>query len=265
MKLSNLQLLTVCIIISLFFVSCKKDITNNNKTPKLDEYLLEAEYNSPLFEQTTFIIKKDSSYIFTKKSDMDFDEYSITSKGKVLIKNDTITFRYHHFTQNKSKKAILKNNLIIFLNDEDPYRLSINNTKLEVKNYYNLNQFQNYSTFTSSEFLLKYYYRKAFIDYELQNNDMIEIDKIVQTIFKENSDKLRLYKDYVIQCCAVKNDKGEIEVFVNLFCYDDLIDLGYKLSVVSMSDGGNCNVSVMINLTKKTYSNLNIAGLANGD
>lgn len=259
MKLSKLQILLITV--SYFIISCKKENLNTDKTEKATEYLLESLYNSPFFEKITFKIKEDSSYIFTKESDLDQDNSSIVSKGKVLIQNDTIFFRYHQFPINQAKKAVLKNNLIIFLNAENPYRLPISKTKLIVKNYYDLNEFKNYSTFTSEEFLLKHYYKKDFINYELQNNDMIELDKILKKMLHENNNKLRAFEDYIIQCCAIKNDQDEIEVFINLYCNDEMINSRFKISTIRMKDGGNCNVSLKINLTKNTYSDLAIAGV----
>ncbi len=212
MNLSKLQILLITV--SCFLISCKKENLNSVKAEVSTEYLLESQYNSAFFEKITFQIKEDSSYIFTKESDLDHDNSSIISKGKIRIQNDTIIFRYHQFTINQAKKAVLKNNLIIFFNAENPYRLPISKTKLIVKNYYDLNQFKNYSTFTSEEFFLKHYYKKDFINYELQNNDMIQLDKIVKKMLHENNDKLKTFENYVIQCCAIKNDKEEIEVFL---------------------------------------------------
>lgn len=261
MKLSKLQILLITV--SCFLISCKKEKLNTSKTEKSTGYLLESQYNSPFFEKITFQIKEDSSYIFTKESDLDFyhDNSSIISNGKVHIQNDTIYFRYHQFPINQAKKAILKNNLIIFLNAENPYRLPISKTKLIVKNYYDLNQFKNYSTFTSDEFLLRYHYKKDFSNYELQNNDMIQLDRILKKMLLENNDKLRAFEDYIIQCCAIKNDKDEIEVFINLYCNDEMINSRFKISTIRMKDGGNCNVSSKINLTKNSYSDLAIAGV----
>ncbi|RRA96004.1 hypothetical protein [Paenimyroides viscosum] len=259
MRLSKFKILliTVC----CFIISCKKEKLNTAKTEKSTKYLLESQYNSPFFETIIFQIKEDSSYIFTKESELDHDNSSIISKGKVHIQNDTIYFKYHQFPINQAKKAILKNNLIIFLNAENPYRLPISKTKLIVKNYYDLHQFKNYSTFTSDEFLLKYHYKKDFSNYELQNNDMIQLDRILKKMLLENNDKLRAFEDYIIQCCAIKNDQDEIEVFINLYCNDEMINSRFKISTIRMKDGGSCNVSLKINLTKNTYSDLAIAGV----
>ena len=260
MKLSKLQILLVTI--SFLIISCKKENLNTAKTEKTTEYLLESQYNSSFFEKTTFKIKEDSSYVFTRESDLDHDNSSIISGGKVQIQKDTISFKHHLFPINQAKKAILKNNLIIFLNPENPYRLPIFKTKLSVINYYDLHQFKKYSTFTSDEFFLKHYFKKDFINYELRNSDMIQLDKILKKIVRENSDKLRSFENYVIQCCAVKNVKDEIEVFIRIYCDDESMNDHFKLSKFSMRDGGNCNVSLKINLTKNSYSDLVIAGVA---
>lgn len=260
MKLSKLQLQILLITISCFLFSCKKEKLSIAKTEKSTEYLLESHYYSPFFERTTFQIKTDSSYVFTKESELDHDNNSIVSKGKVLIKNDTIFFKNHQFIINQAKKAVLKNNLIIFLNTENPYRLPISKTKLIVKKFYDLNQFKNYSTFTSEEFFLKHYYKKNFINYELQNNDMIQLDKILKKMLRKNDDKLRPFEEFIFQCCAIKNDKDEIEVFINLYCNEEIINPRFKIDVFNRKDGGNCNVSLKINLTKNTYSDLIIAG-----
>lgn len=260
MELSKLQLQILLITLSCFLFSCKKEKLSISKTEKSTAYLLESEYVSPFFEKTTFQIKQDSSYIFSRESELDHDNSSIVSKGKVLIKNDTIFFKSHQFNINQAEKAVLKNNLIIFLNAENPYRLPISKTKLVVKNYYDLNQFKNYSTFTSEEFFLKYYSTKNFINYELKNNDMIQLDKILKKMLQDNNDKLRPFEDYIFQCCAIKNDKDEIETFINLYCNNEIKNKSFKIGYIRMKDGGNCNVSLKINLTKNTYSELIIAG-----
>ncbi len=257
MRLSQLQILLITV--SGFLISCKKENLKSVKAEESTKYLLESQYNSAFFEKTTFQIEEDSSYIFTKEIDLDHDNSSIISKGKVRIQNDTIIFRYHEFPINQAKKAVLKNNLIIFLNAENPYRLPISKTKLVVRNYYDLDKFKNYSTFTSEEFFLKYYSTKDFINYELRNSDMIQLDKILKKILQDNNDKLRNFGQYVFQCCAIKNDKEEIEVFIKINCGDETTDGSFKIGKFSMLDGGNCNVSLKINLTKNTYSDLSIA------
>ncbi len=90
---------------------------------------------------------------------------------------------------------------------------------------------------------------------------MIQLDRILKKMLLENNDKLRAFEDYIIQCCAIKNDQDEIEVFINLYCNDEMINSRFKISTIRMKDGGSCNVSLKINLTKNTYSDLAIAGV----
>ena len=85
---------------------------------------------------------------------------------------------------------------------------------------------------------------------------------ILNKCFTDNKSKLKNKKEYVKQCRIVTNANNEIEVWINCYCKDKYYESGFKYNLIQMNDGGNCNISVKINLSKKEYSELNIAGLA---
>jgi hypothetical protein len=65
-------------------------------------------------------------------------------------------------------------------------------------------------------------------------------------------------KDSKRQVVAVKNEKGEKEVFVNCFCnYASGSDNWKKRLVPSDWDNHKCRFSLRMNLSSKTYSNIN--------
>jgi hypothetical protein len=118
---------------------------------------------------------------------------------------------------------------------------------------------------------------------ELNKSELIKIESILKIVIKENNktEKKNLkthnrknpnnkeketgyelsLKGKMRQYVAVINKNGEKEVWVNFFC-DAWESDNWKKELMLVFDGGNCYFSLKINLTKKTYSDLSINGIA---
>ncbi len=110
----------------------------------------------------------------------------------------------------------------------------------------------------------------------LSDAELFEIEKILEKAIKENNEKQRGNPQMQIQLEDKKrqyipyiNEKGEKLVWINFFCYDPtdnktgtLADSVWRTDPVTVHDGGNCYFSILINLTTRSYSNLDINGYA---
>jgi hypothetical protein len=119
--------------------------------------------------------------------------------------------------------------------------------------------------------------------YELTNNDLTEIEKILVLAVAENNqiqrealiERNKDFPDdkrdktgyeleldsYYRQYVPVINEKGEKEVWINFFC-DDFGAENWKSEIMIVEDGGNCYFEIKINLNKKEYYDLGINGYA---
>jgi hypothetical protein len=116
---------------------------------------------------------------------------------------------------------------------------------------------------------------------KLSQHDLNEIDRILEDcISAYNIDQKEIYnerksqnpdlsiklnsfiidlKNYQRQYVAVKNEKGEKEVWVNCFCGSGPIPRKYPVLVC---DGGNCFFNLKINLTTRKYYEFIVNGYA---
>jgi hypothetical protein len=67
-------------------------------------------------------------------------------------------------------------------------------------------------------------------------------------------------RDYKKQLMVVTNLKGEKEVWVNCFCDD--WDKAWRTEILMVHDGGPCYFNLKINLTTKTFFDLEVNGFA---
>lgn len=68
---------------------------------------------------------------------------------------------------------------------------------------------------------------------------------------------------YVLQCIAVMNATGEKEVWVNALCDPDSPSKGsWQERILVVQDGGGCYYQMKVNLTKGTYADLSVNGVA---
>ena len=117
----------------------------------------------------------------------------------------------------------------------------------------------------------------------LNNEDFANIDRVLTfCVNKYNRSQTTVYKeivkklpdqdlkidDYVIdlqryyrQYIVVFNKRGEKEVWVNCFCNIQSLDNWREKPVIVMG-GGNCFFNVRINLTRKSFSDFMVNGLA---
>jgi hypothetical protein len=109
-------------------------------------------------------------------------------------------------------------------------------------------------------------YKEAY----LTQVDLAVIDSLFLTCVSDYNNSLDSSKSwwridlkersYKMQLVVAKNPSGEKEVWINCFCW--VLTRNWKTSIFYVFDGGSCFFTFRINLSKKTYYNLNVNGLA---
>lgn len=212
-----------------------------------------------------FEFYSDSTYTFVNTKNKPYDNKIENFEGSCFFKNDTIYFKTVKFGFNGSEKAVIKNNFIEFIDGKFPLKIEITKNLFQRKEALDLKKHKDYAFFTFDPKFYGYHfdYKPNTIKaYDLNQKELAEVDQILKKCFSKNALLLRKIDQYVKQCIVIINDKQEKEVLVYCYCQDSSIEAEYKYSFIDMSDGGNCNVSVRINLTKHNYSKLYIAGEA---
>ena len=253
------------ILILTLFLNCKREKTKIVKETKIEQIFAENDYG--IFGGTINLkIYSDSSYICKKNEKSPEYEKSEIFSGRYKIINDTIHFFPSDFRLINATKAVIKNNFIEFVDGEFPLRIEIKRNQLNSKTNLNFDKYKNYAIFTFNNKFHSYLYfdfkSKSIKPYDLKQKELEKLHTIISKCFSENKSKLRNENDYIKQCIAVKNSKNEIEIWVACYCNENSIRNGFRYSLIAMSDGGNCNVHLKINLTKNTYSELSISGSA---
>ena len=116
--------------------------------------------------------------------------------------------------------------------------------------------------------------RYTVIEYERENMDWIfdegqptelkgeEIEKI-ENIIGERIENLISSREYYRQYVPIVNSLGEKHVWINFFCFEPLaIDGKWKTKPVFVLDGGDCFFGLKVNLTKETYYDFWMNGVA---
>ena len=241
-------------LLFIFFIGCKND--SNLEIKENKKLIIHAGFSDQ--ESEDFKYYSDSTYTFYLKEIKHGYEKVEKFSGSCYLKNDTLYFTPNEFKPTKSEKAILKNNFIEFIGRYSSYRLEIkkNNTQIKSKlNFKNLKEFAVFTYYPESEKL-------NYKPYDLNQSELEKANEILEKCFNENKSKLRNSTEYVKQCIAVKNSNNEIEVWIRCYCKDSFNKNGFKFYLIEMNDGGNCNFSIKINITKESYLDLEIAGLA---
>ncbi|MWB94660.1 hypothetical protein GON26_09820 [Flavobacterium sp. GA093] len=257
------------IILTLIFlgllIQCKKE-NPKNVNPKTEQITALNIYNYIGKSSMKFQLFSDSSYVFTiMQKDFDYEKLE-RRKGFCYLKNDTLYFKPLDFKFNRSEKAVIKNNFIEFVDGETPLKIEIRKNIFHTKSKLDLKKFNDYAFFTfNPEFQRpgNYGYKPETIKpADLNQSELIELDQILEKCFSENESKLKKLDKYVKQCIVVINEKHEKEIWIGCYCKEPYDNQSYKYSLIDMSDGGNCNIHLKINLTTHKYSDLNISGRA---
>ncbi|MFY8181710.1 MAG: hypothetical protein ACOVLG_08020 [Flavobacterium sp.] len=249
----KIQYLIAFFIFYLFF-GCQ------SKTNASNDEIIYAE-NIYDFERSIKLnIYTDSSYVFTISEKDPRYEKTEKFKGLCYRNLDTLYFNPFEFEYNDSKKAVIKNNFIEFIDGKYPLKIKIKKSNFPLKKDIYSDKLESYSTFTFNN---KFYdcFKEDVKPYDLSEKDIIEIEKILTKCFVENKNKItRTVTEYQKQLIAVKNLQGEIEVWVNCNCKEKNEEFQY--SILDYNDGGDCHFNLKINLSKNTYSELYINGEA---
>ncbi|MTH17241.1 hypothetical protein [Flavobacterium sp. LC2016-01] len=255
------------IILSIIFSGLLIQCKESTKKSAQKKELLSATNNYNFVGDASFKFQyfSDSSYVFTIIDNDANHEKLEKFNDFCYSKNDTVYFSQTRFRYNGSDKAVIKNNFIEFIGGDFPLKIEITKNLLQTKN--NLD-FQNYNNYTFFIFEPKFHERyfhdktKTLKPADLNQKELTELDQILRKCFSDNASKLEKFDKYINQCIIVINEKQEKEILINSYCKDSFHKNDYKYSLIDMSDGGNCNISLKINLTKHNYSDLNISGSA---
>lgn len=248
-----------------FLIQCKNSENNSfikhgKKTIVFAENTVDDLFG---INNIRLIIYSDSSYFCESIISHVNYEKQEKFKGHLQLKNDTIEF-FSRFKLTNSNKAVIKNNFIEFVDGDSDFKIEIKNSLLNIKSKLNLERFQDYAFFSfNEEFHSSIYFGykpETIKPYDLEQNELVNVDEILNKCFSENKEKLRKKENYINQCIAVINEKGEKEIWMSCFCKEKNEKNRFKYYLKMMSGGGNCNVNLKINLTQNNYSDLNIAG-----
>jgi hypothetical protein len=129
-----------------------------------------------------------------------------------------------------------------------------------------------YDTSTSAiiEWDSKFNYPFNAIDYgraTLSQNDIVKIDTaLVTAVATWNRDLPKEFqidlsgRNYMRQLVAVKNDKGQKEVWVNYFCGH--VNVPWKKQLLNVEDGGSCFFEFKLNLSTGVVYDFRVNGQA---
>ncbi|WP_433813481.1 hypothetical protein [Flavobacterium johnsoniae] len=258
------------IILSLIVLGLNTQCKNENakkSTTKIEQICAVNNYNFYGKTSLKFQFFSDSTYVFTiTKKEPDYEKFEKFT-GHCFVKNDTVYFKPLEFKfDRRSEKAVIKNNFIEFINDKSALKIEITKNLFHTKNKLDLKKYSDYAFFSfNQEVHSPIYYNydpNTIKPYDLQQSELIETDQILKKCFKENNTKLKNINHYIKQCIVVINKKQEKEVWISCYCNDFSTKDTFKYDLIDMSDGGNCNINLKINLTNRSYSDLHIAGRA---
>ncbi|MBE8971220.1 hypothetical protein IQ277_35015 [Nostocales cyanobacterium LEGE 12452] len=185
----------------------------------------------------------------------------IRDTGKFYLKKDTLIFPRPFFPI-YGRKAVIKHGFLEFLDSTEPFKLQILRQEfVEGQNVDSL-QVRDISIFTYTSKFYQSIFPNA-IHYDLSNEELIEVNKLVGLCILENKDELsKQLESYDMQFVAVINQQKEKEVWVNCACKDEYSPNDYKYGLIDADDGGDCYFRVKVNLTKHIYHSLSVNGRA---
>lgn len=249
----TLQILILSIFI--FILSCNK--LENKKTL----LLASQKFNDLNKIDREFKIYSDSTFQFIETIKEDNHEKVEQWNGQVKIERDTVKFFPFKLYYNQSETAVLKNGFIEFIDGENPDRMKVEKTSLEMSKKIDFSRLIDIAVFTFYKNSHNQEFEKNLTNYDLNTKELNKINTIFETEFKKNN-KLKDYKEYLKQFVAVKNNNNEILIQAHFFCKEAYLKEIFEYYEISMKDGRNCNVYLEYNLTKEKINFINIAGLA---
>jgi len=166
--------------------------------------------------------------------------------GEYSWKKDTIYFS-DILPNVKSKKAVIKNNIIEFQNKELE-RLTITKTILKFKSKIDYKKHPDFAVFTFTPEAYKYNLPSKSKPNDLTEKDILEIISIINKCPSENKGRKLKSEDYRKQCVAAINRKMEKEIFITCRCKEaEFTHFQYGIGIVF--DGGPCHMTMKVNLT----------------
>lgn len=249
------------LIILIVSIQCRKTETKE-KTVEKTHVLIAENATDPLGGYIRMVVY-DSTYTFEAVSKSPNHDKIEKFNGSCFIKKDTIYFSPFEFDYVESEKAVIKNNFVEFIGGDYPLKIGIKKTSLQLTPKLDLRKYPDYAVFTfDPEFYS--YFPKGTKPFDLEQDELVEVDRILNLCFKENSSELTYdSSEYTKQCISVINLKNEKEVIV--YCNCKMMSFhkeSFKYYIFHVKDGGACHFSVNINLAKKSYSDLQINGEA---
>lgn len=249
-------------VLFVFTLSCSKKEKN---------ILLQTETSEHYLNECFLIIYDDSTYSESRLVETKNEIKNEPHFGKLRIKEDTLFFEDKiGFLKNghveviidslqmkansateSYKKELLKdykfNEKNIIKNGKSSYRLKVEESKLEIPNFFDINRFNRYHQFYSH-----YYDFEDFQDFQdfkrinLSNEEMTTLDKVLSKSFK-NEESLKKLKreDYYVQFIPIRTSKNEIYIIGLISCNEDEVKTTY---ISSMNDGGDCYIFFKLNL-----------------
>jgi len=245
-KTINFIILTIIVIVLVGLSFYYKALTRKEiLTAKQDD-----NYNSINFKLSLF---SDSTYQFVESFPKNPDTTTIT-KGKYYITNDTLYFK-NDIKNLKGAKGVLKNNTIDLVSADYYNRLVITHSSLKIKSLIDSKKHPDFAVFNYNQKFDHNYISGT--TYDLTEEDILEIIKIIDGCPSENGGRKLKSEDYWKQCIAVINNKGEKEVLLNCSCRPHH---AFQYGIFSIMDGGSCYMRMKINLTTNSCYDITFNG-----
>lgn len=241
----------VALTIGICFTNC-----SNTQTGSVKERVLLAKdtidnIGLPVF---TFEVFADSLFTYSTFCDYFGDIASGVHSGKLRISNDSLIFN-SEISFNGVSLAVLKNGYVEFVKGEYPFRIKIQNTSLPVSNFVNYEKYSDYAFFNDKRIPKSEYL-------EITNAEVALIDSLGKLYFKSYGPLLYPFEDYLKQVVVSREPNGEITFGISCFCKSTELRSEFRQRLIDMSDGGNCNVSFVVDFKAKTCDYLIVAGEA---
>ena len=230
----------------------------SQKEKVLNEIII-AENNYEGTYSQTLTLYRDSTFSFKLVNYEPTTEIVEDFKGKYHIKNDTVYFLQKvQFVEGDT--AVLKNNFVEFINGGYPLKIQIIKSSIVLKQSIFVDTYSDYSSFIFNPEFYDFFSASATA-YDLTKSELVLLDTLLNNCIKENPARIsRPIEKYYKICVAVINSNNEKEVRVYCACKSGFNSVLYKND--SVCDGGDCYFRVIINLSKRSYYDLNVNGVA---